>query len=101
MSFDHSRRRGARSPFSSLTAHGEPWVWLTAGSLAIAVLMIVGLLGFIAIRGAATFWPQPLVEVTLRDGRQTLGEVTDREREGTTKDKENPQQESKEREVER
>lgn len=80
MSFDHSRRRGARSPFSSLTAHGEPWVWLTAGSLAIAVLMIVGLLGFIAIRGAATFWPQPLVEVTLRDGRQTLGEVTDRER---------------------
>ena len=79
MSFSRPRRRGARSPFSSLVAHGEPWVWLTAGSLAIAIVMIVGLLGFIAVRGAATFWPQPLVELTLQDGRRVLGEITSRE----------------------
>ncbi|NBP88748.1 MAG: phosphate ABC transporter, permease protein PstA, partial [Planctomycetia bacterium] len=79
MSFSRPSRRGARSPFSSLVAHGEPWVWLTAGSLAIAIVMIVGLLGFIAVRGAATFWPQPLVELTLQDGRRVLGEITSRE----------------------
>jgi len=73
------RRRGVRSPFSSLAAHGEPWVWLTAGSLAIASLMIVGLLAFIAVRGAATFWPRPLLAVSLVDGGRLLGEVTDGE----------------------
>lgn len=76
MSFSQFRRRGARSSFSNLAAHGEPWVWLTAGSLAIASLMIVGLLVFIAVRGAATFWPRPLETVTLVDGSRLLGEVT-------------------------
>jgi len=41
--------------------------------------MIVGLLAFIAVRGAATFWPRPLVEVSLTGGQCLLGEVTDRE----------------------
>ena len=80
MSFSRRRRRGVRSPFSNLVAQGEPWVWLTAGSLAIASLMIAGLLVFIAVRGAATFWPGPLVELSLTGGQRVLGEVTDRER---------------------
>jgi phosphate transport system permease protein len=66
-----------------MVAHGEPWVWLTGGSLALAIVMITGLLAFIAIRGAATFWPAPLEQVTLRDGRRALGEVTERERSAT------------------
>lgn len=79
MSFSHARRRSVRSPFSSLAAYGEPGIWLTAGSLAIAIVMIVGLLSFIAVRGATTFWPVPLVELTLNDGRRVLGEVRSRE----------------------
>jgi phosphate transport system permease protein len=66
-----------------MVAHGEPWVWLTGGSLAAAIIMITGLLGFIAFRGAMTFWPAPLELVTLRDGRKALGEVTERERTAT------------------
>jgi phosphate transport system permease protein len=54
-------------------------VWLTTASLAIAIAMIVGLLVFIAARGIATFWPQPLERFTLADGRSVLAEVTDRE----------------------
>jgi phosphate transport system permease protein len=84
MSFSRRLRRGVRSPFSNLAAQGEPWVWLTAGSLAIASVMIVGLLVFIAVRGAATFWPRPLVAVSLTDGQRVLGEVTDRELSGET-----------------
>ncbi len=79
MSFDKSRLRRLRSGHTALTAHGEPWVWLTAGSLATAIVMIVGLLTLIAVRGAATFWPVPLERVELADGRAILGEVTDRE----------------------
>ena len=74
------RQRRVRSAHAGLAAHGESWVWLTAGSLATALVMIVGLLGFIVVRGAATFWPAPLELVELADGRRLLGEVTDRER---------------------
>ena len=74
------RQRRVRSAHAGLAAHGEPWVWLTAGSLATALAMIVGLLGFIVARGAATFWPAPLELVELADGGRMLGEVTERER---------------------
>jgi phosphate transport system permease protein len=77
MSFDRPRR--LRSAHAGLAAHGEPWVWLTAGSLATAIAMIVGLLALIAARGAATFWPVPLERVELADGRRLLGEITARE----------------------
>jgi phosphate transport system permease protein len=71
--------RRVRSAHAGLAAHGEPWVWLTGGSLALAIAMIVGLLAFIVARGATTFWPVPLVLAELADGRRVLGEVTDRE----------------------
>jgi phosphate transport system permease protein len=72
--------RRLRSAHSSLAAHGEPLVWLTGGALALAIAMITGLLAFIAVRGAATFWPAALVELELSDGRRALGEVAGRER---------------------
>ena len=71
-------RRRIRSGYTNLVSHGEQWVWLTAGSLAIAVAIITGLLVFIAMRGLATFWPVPLEALKLADGRTLLGEVTDR-----------------------
>ena len=80
MSSDRHRPRRRRSAHATLAAHGEPWVWLTAGSLTLAVAMIMGLLAFIVVRGAATFWPVPLELVRLADGRQALGEVAGRER---------------------
>ena len=79
MSFDRNRPRRLRSGHTALTAHGEPWVWLTAGSLATALAMIVGLLSLIVVRGAATFWPVPLELMQLTDGRRLLGEVTERD----------------------
>ena len=72
--------RRLRSASSSLAAHGEPLVWLTGGALAVAIAMITGLLAFISVRGAATFWPAALVELELSDGRRALGEVAGRER---------------------
>jgi phosphate transport system permease protein len=79
MSSDVQRPRRKRSSYSSLTAHGEPWIWLTGGALALAIMMITGLLLFIALRGASTFWPVPLELVELADGRRALGEVSERE----------------------
>jgi phosphate transport system permease protein len=59
-----------------LTARGEPMVWLTGAGLAVATLMIVGLLLLVIVNGTTTFWPKPIVQVTTTDGRQFLGEIT-------------------------
>ena len=79
MSFNKQSARRLRSAHSSLAAHGEAWVWLTGGSLAIAIGMITGLLLFITVRGASTFWPAAMELVELTDGRRVLGEITARE----------------------
>ncbi|HEV3417828.1 MAG TPA: ABC transporter permease subunit [Pirellulales bacterium] len=80
--FDKSAARGSRkptrpkaSPFTTLAARGEPMVWLTGGALAVAVVMVFGLLGFVVYQGIGTFWPQPVVRVTTVDGNVYLGEI--------------------------
>ncbi len=69
------RRRRARRGMT-LYAEGEPMVWLTGGALAMALLMIVVMLLYVAGMGAANFWPQPIVEVRTAAGALHLGEVT-------------------------
>lgn len=58
---------------------GTPWVWLNAGAVSISVIMVVGLLGLIAVRGLEHFWPAAVVEADLlaQDGshRVIAGEV--------------------------
>ncbi|WP_181161397.1 phosphate ABC transporter permease PstA [Maribrevibacterium harenarium] len=41
---------------------GDPWVWLNAGAVAICVIMVIGLLLLIAVRGLGHFWPADIVE---------------------------------------
>ncbi len=58
---------------------GAPWIWLNAGAVAVCMIMVVGLLSLIAVRGFAHFWPADVaqVEVIDTDGNRTeiLGEV--------------------------
>lgn len=51
-------------------------LWLTGSSLVCCVLMILGLLAWIAYAGFSTFWPDPLVLVSTHSGERHLGEVT-------------------------
>lgn len=43
---------------------GSPWVWLNAGAVAISLIMVIGLLGLIAVRGLSHFWPANIVQGT-------------------------------------
>ncbi len=62
---------------------GAPWVWLTAGSVSISIIMVVGLLVMIAIRGLGHFWPADVVMVDYEQEPGTIvsvmGEITDEE----------------------
>ncbi len=59
---------------------GEPFVWLTGGALACALLMVTGLVGIIAVNALGFFWPSRVVRLTLADGSHLTGQVADRER---------------------
>lgn len=67
-------RRPRSGGSSSMLAHGEPMVWLTGGTLAICLTMILGLIGAIVVLGLRTFWPAPVEQVVTFDGRVLLGE---------------------------
>ncbi len=62
---------------------GSPWIWLNAGAVALCVIMVVGLLGLIAVKGLGHFWPSTLyvTEYQNRSGDQKtiLGEIADSE----------------------
>ncbi|MFV3370318.1 phosphate ABC transporter permease PstA [Pseudomonas sp. NY15435] len=45
-------------------ASGSPWVWMNAGAVSIAVIMTIGLLAVIAVRGLGHFWPADVIEAT-------------------------------------
>lgn len=62
---------------------GTPWIWLTAASVSISLIMVVGLITLIAFRGLGHFWPSDVANYyyTERDGSTTLivGELRDQE----------------------
>ena len=68
--------RRVADPQQAVRARGEPMLWLCGGALAMCLLMVTGLLAFVAMQGLATFWPAPVVELRLPGGTVRLGEVT-------------------------
>ena len=57
---------------------GDGTLWLCAGAAALGLVAILALLLWLGRAGLAPFWPAPVVEIGLADGRTLLGEVADR-----------------------
>lgn len=64
-------------------ASGKPWVWLTAGTVSLSLVMVFGLLFLIAANGLSHFWPGKVAKITLETetgGTEVLlGEIVDDE----------------------
>ncbi|MGR8931735.1 MAG: phosphate ABC transporter permease PstA [Gammaproteobacteria bacterium] len=60
---------------------GLPWIWMTAGAVSINLLLVVGLLSLIAVRGLGHFWPSDIVEYHYKNkiGQESviIGEAVD------------------------
>ncbi len=57
----------SKTSFKSWFKSGSPWVWLNAGAVSICLVMVVGLLSLIAIRGLSHFWPADIMELTYQE----------------------------------
>ncbi|MEX0617614.1 MAG: phosphate ABC transporter permease PstA [Pseudohongiellaceae bacterium] len=41
---------------------GTPWIWFNAGAVAISIVMVVGLLLLLTVRGMGHFWPRDVMQ---------------------------------------
>jgi phosphate transport system permease protein len=48
--------------FSKWTSSGRPWIWLNAAAIAISILMVVGLVSLLGVRGLSYFWPSDVMQ---------------------------------------
>ena len=65
--------------FRNWWRRGSALIWLSGATLALSLLMIFGLVGYIAVKGLGFFWPAPLVQAMTADG-PVLGMITGHER---------------------
>lgn len=68
--------------FKKWVHSGSPWIWLNAGCVAVSLILVVGLLGLIAVRGLGHFWPGAIAVLNIesQQGNMILaGELTDKE----------------------
>ncbi|MBL4742615.1 MAG: phosphate ABC transporter, permease protein PstA [Idiomarina sp.] len=68
---------------------GKPWIWLTAGSVSISLVAVIGLVIMIGWRGLSFFWPSAIHEMDVKqaDGgtKHIIGEIYDSEIVPTTR----------------
>ena len=70
----------SRSSARQLWRSGEPFIWLTGGALALALIMVAGLILIILSNALGFFWPAEVLRFTLQDGKTLAGPVAERER---------------------
>jgi len=62
---------------------GTPYIWLNAGAVSVSVLLVVGLLTLIAVRGLGHFWPKAIAEFDYTDASASVtrivGEIVEQE----------------------
>ncbi|MBK8816914.1 MAG: phosphate ABC transporter permease PstA [Methylococcaceae bacterium] len=60
---------------------GTPWIWLNAAAVSACLIMIVGVLGLIVVRGIGHFWPAEVTRFSYDEGsgqvKLLLGEIID------------------------
>ncbi len=65
-------------------ADGTPWVWLNAAAVSASILLVVGLLLLIGVRGMGHFWPLAVQEIVYQqtDGSELVlaGQLSEEEK---------------------
>jgi len=51
---------------------GTPWIWLNAGAVSISLLLVLGILGMIMVKGMGHFWVADIYEMQYDDGKSRV-----------------------------
>ena len=58
---------------------GAPWIWLNAGAVSVSLLMVLGLLLLITVRGLSYFWPSEVLDAQYKEANgsviRLIGEI--------------------------
>ena len=68
-----------RTQLKKMMASGDLFVWASGAGLAVALMMVVGLLLLITVNGMGFFWTGDIVELTLMDGTRVMGQPAGQE----------------------
>ena len=68
---------GAKPSFKSWSRAGGSGIWLTAGAIAICLLLVAWLIGMIAVNGLMSFYPRDVIQAQIGD-EFLAGEIVDR-----------------------
>lgn len=63
-SFKKKVKAGDMDSFQYWVKSGTPWVWINAAAVSASIILVVGLLLLITVRGMGHFWPTAIHEVT-------------------------------------
>jgi phosphate transport system permease protein len=58
---------------------GDPFIWLTGGALAFALIMVAGLVALILRNSLGVFWPTDVTRLWLADNTVVMGQIVARE----------------------
>ena len=61
--------------FGNFVGTGQAWVWLTAGSIGVCILLTLGLLLLTMVRGVTHFWPSDLIQAEYRQPGEAVQSV--------------------------
>lgn len=76
-----------KNKITSWIESGSPWIWINAGAVAISIVMVLGLLMLLAVRGMVHFWPSDVLQARYElpnsaggtDTVEIIGEVAESE----------------------
>jgi phosphate transport system permease protein len=51
---------------------GAPWIWLNAAAVSACLIMVIGVLGLIVVRGIGHFWPSQVIQVSYQQDDGSL-----------------------------
>ena len=46
---------------------GAPWIWLNAAAVSTCMIMVVGVLGLVTVRGVGHFWPSQVTQYSYQE----------------------------------
>ncbi|MDO9106352.1 MAG: phosphate ABC transporter permease PstA [Methylovulum sp.] len=61
---------------------GVPWIWFNAAAVSLCLIMVITVLGLVAVRGVAHFWPSQVVQFNYQEDsgklKTIIGELVDK-----------------------